>query len=435
MTRVVLFASSLKDILISSQEHSDWTLYLVSHPLVIKELFLDCPSLEKRKIMSGVIKTSIKSASSEGLCMFAYKWLSVLPKARVPQSFNFCNYFELLLSVIETNPDLVVLFSIQLRLFEYCNKDQVQVDHEEIEENMQEEVLGYSQKASTTTELSKSELGESFEHLFSCVTFCSIYYDSSQLEHLCNEQVFCYLFENCRNKAGCRSLASMYLALAHSDRKCFQLIVQLLIEKLRTGQSNELIQTGTNDKSYENSMKLMRLLYLLVMGFKPMNSEAIEQILNVLMKISCSKLEKKEDPYCILFYTKKMIAINLDIRKLAQKKMKNLRDLEGILSNLMQNTQGQGKDLTRLKYCIENFQVIRKLVKNEVKNYFLEDSDTELKDFEISPGSELLHYNHEMSTWIKSTVTMNCEELICIRYENSSVQKWLDPQSDLLHRV
>lgn len=433
--RIVAFASVLKDLLGKSQEQSDWTLYLVSHSPVIKELFLDCPSLEKRKIMSGILRAAVKAASSEGLCMFTYKWLGSLPRAKVPFSYNFSNYFEVLLGILGTTPDLIALFNVQNRLLEFVNGEIIKVDHENIEETAQEEVLGYTPGVTVAAELSKSELGESCEYLAQCIETCAIYYEPAQLEEFCKEKCFMFFFENCKNKASCRCVAKMYLAFAQSDRKCFILVVQLITGKLKSLNSNELIQSSSIEKTSEIFSKFMKILYHFLMNFKPINPENYDQILNILIKISCNKLEKREDPYFILFYLKKMLAINLEIRKLAQKKVKTLKELETVLSNIWQSAQNLSKDLTRLKYCIDCFNTIRKLIKNEVKNYFIEDSDTELKDFEISPGSELLHYNHELSTWIKCTVTLNSEDLICIRYENSSVQKWLDASSDLLHRV
>jgi len=435
--RIVNIAIRLKEILGKNQEHCDWTLYLISHPAVIKELFLDCPAIEKRKIIVGVVKAAVLGGSSEALFLFTYRWIGSLPRAKVPFSFNYCNYFEVLLACIKVMPEIITLFSLHSRLVEYVKGDKILVEMENVEEKAEEDVLGYLGTKGTvvTEELSKSELGESLEYLSHCIESCSIYYEGVHLDILLSESALRLFVEGCKNKSCSRSIAKMYTSLVNNSKLIFIHLAKLISSLLRQYSCGDLIPSSTAEKSSVYFTSLMRIFYHVLLSLKQIFPEKMEEVLTILMSITLDRLQNNQDPHCILVYVKKILANDNELKKMVNKKQKILKEVENFLSAAWYNYQNSNKDLNRLRFCIENFQIIKKLVKNEIKTVFDEDSDLEFKDFEICPGSELLLYSHELNSWIRTTVTMNCTELICVRYENSSIQKWLDPQSDLLHRV
>lgn len=435
--RIVSVAMKLKEILNKTQEISDWTLYLISHPAAIKELFLDCPSIEKRKIMAGVLKTACKNASNEGLFLFTYRWISVLPKARAPSSFNFCNYFEILLACISSMSEVITLFSLHSRLTEYVKGDEILVEAENVDEKTDDEAFGYFGQMTTgkIEELSKSELGESLEYLASCIESCAIYYEDSHLQVLLSESSLKFFIDGCKNKSGSRSIAKMLSSIVGVNKMIFIHIAKNCFSLLKQLSCCELIQSSSVEKSSYSFTCLMRIFYHFILNLRQVFLDKMEEVLTIFMNIAQDKLQNNEDPHAILVYVKKILIIDPEIKKIVQKKQKILKEVENFLSSAWYNYQSSTKDLNRLKFCIENFQIIKKLARNEIKTVFDEDSDSELRDFEICPGSELLLYSHELNAWIRTTVTINCNELICVRYENSQIQKWLDPKSDLLHRV
>ena len=435
--RIVNIAIRLKEILGKNQEYCDWTLYLISHPAVIKELFLDCPAIEKRKIMVGVVKAAVLGGSSEALFLFTYRWIGSLPRAKVPLSFNFCNYFEVLLACIRVMPEIITLFSLHSRLVEYVKGDEILVEIENVEEKVEEDVLGYlgTKKAFTTEELSKSELGESLEYLSGCLESCSIYYEDLHLDILLSESTLRHFVEGCKNKSCSRSIAKLYTSLVNNNKLIFIHLAKLFSSLLRQYTCSDLIPSSTSEKSTFFFTSLMRIFYHVILSLKQIFPEKMEEVLTILMNITLERLQNNQDPHCILVYVKKILINDNEIKKILNKRQKILKEVENFLSSAWYNYQTSNKDINRLKFCIENFQIIKKLAKNEIKTVFDEDSDLELRDFETCPGSELLLYSHELNSWIRTTVTINCAELICVRYENSSTQKWLDPRSDLLHRV
>lgn len=422
--RIASCIMCIKEHLHKNEVLSEWLLDLVSHKHIVKELLMDCPIVEKRRVIVGVVHTAFKQVSSEMQAKFFRKIIIYLPLAKPPMSFNFAQYFELIYRCIKHQTELIFFFEVHLRLLEYVSNEPIQVEKEDCCNVQSTESLGYENYQATDDrfELSRSEYGSSIMYILLSIRLCHHVYENYQLDIFFTENVMNFLLSDAESKFGGRAVGILYAQLCSDD-------------KSYTLKYGKYLIACIEKSVFELHKMYMRPLFWLLYNPDKLQPEKIDNLLlYYYQQMSTNFLSFTELESCLRFLIKLVIRIP-KVKDWVNKKNKELTSIENKLNNVYMKQQVSAKDSGILKNCLNHIDIIRKLVKNmvNIKNY--EDSDNDMIEENVIPGTEIYYFSNEHNDWVKCSVMMNVGELLCIKNEPERLSKWIDSNSEALKKV
>jgi ubiquitin carboxyl-terminal hydrolase 9/24 len=269
------FITILKSKLKTSPEVSTWLLETVSVEPVLKELLLDCPINERRKIIVGLLCHAIFAVDFEGQKSFLGRVLNKLPLAKKPHSKNFAQYFELLYRVVKLYRTLLSENFIIFRLFSYliespdeyppCPEDYI---HSDI-------YLGYDHYTPTEESVSDrftSSENSSIAYLLLTLEHGMEYLKPDQKLHLSSKTMISKLSVEGLNKISAKAVGRLFAKMSKDNSKV-------------SGDCIMILTQGINDNDYDYHKIFMRELTWILKMEDSIQAERVEYAMRNLLKV------------------------------------------------------------------------------------------------------------------------------------------------------
>lgn len=226
--------------LTQTQEHREWLLEVLTVPPIAKEFFLDCPVLEVRRLLVGLVKVSVRDVSQETVRNCVARLLSILPKAKKPHSRYFAQYFNVLAVVIAANPELVEQTKLVQRLLCHLLNDPTTFEDIEHSYRFKDVWLGYNHFTPSEVPediLSSSEKGSHYSHLLAILESCAR--DATpplqDFEVLRRPNIIKAVANEAYTKIGARAVSRLFFSLCQEDlnlsKSYLKVVVELIGEK------------------------------------------------------------------------------------------------------------------------------------------------------------------------------------------------------------
>lgn len=416
--RIVCCFISIKKHLSDSKEISEWMLELISYKYILKELFMDCPVVEKRRVMVGIVYSALKQVSADQQELFFQRLLYNIELAKKPISFNFSQYFELLYKTIKLNPNLISAYSVATRLIKYLKRvpqdplqDPVAYKHSDI-------YLGYDKYTPTgeKSDLSVSENGCSLVFLISSLHLCIETLSDAEINYLYDENTLNFVLTTASTRHGGKVLGQFYGTLCINN-------------KALTAKYGNYLVNGIDKFNADKHKPYMRQLSRLL-GNSDNSPDKIDHIMgNYLKQILNNKKYPLATDSSIDFFIK--IAVKIPaIKDWISKKAKELRWLENVLS------EPSAKQPVKIKEPQKVFSTridtLRKILRGTLSEKDWEDSDNDLVEDNISTGCKVEYYDFQSQRWVSYIVAISSGELLQIKSENEGAVKWVENLDDRL---
>jgi hypothetical protein len=214
------FYKYLQQQLSCSVEHREWLLEVLTVPQTAQELLLDCPILQVRRLVVGLVKAALQNIGGEVVASSAARLLSILPKAKSPHSRYYAQYFHVLACVVIVQPQLVQTTALVQRLLCHILNDPAKFDSQPFSYKYQDIWLGYDNytPSEPSEEIqSVSEKGGHFSYLLFTLEASTPCFSPEEIEVLKRPNVIRSLTAEGYTKIGARAVSRLYLALCQDD--------------------------------------------------------------------------------------------------------------------------------------------------------------------------------------------------------------------------
>lgn len=424
-SRIASCIMSIKEHLHKNKILSIWLLGLFSHKKIVREFFMDCPVLEKRRLIVGLAITAFCQIPSDEKETFFKRVLGFLPLARPPKSFYYTQYFELIFRCLKHYGELILLFEVHQRLLEYINDQNIQIDKSVLAENDRNDIVDYGVyiRKKRESDLSVHENGNKFTYLAMSLILCYQVYEIYEIEIFLSEKVMSLLLRDAENKLSGQAVGKLYGKICTNNKAYTIRYGKFLLDCL------ERAPFGLH-KVY------MRPFFCLLKCLDNHYSEKINFLLSGYYKLLKLKSMFFLELESYLHFLYKLVMILPKVKEWAKKKAKKMKKIKKHLESLKVNTQILIEDLETIKKCLSFIEKIEKAMKNKGKKAEnFEDSDNDGVEEKVRNGNEVFYYSSEHGGWIRCLVMINLGELICVKNEDEKFIKWVDSNSEDLKKV
>jgi ubiquitin C-terminal hydrolase len=218
--KLVDFYKLVQQELSQHVEHREWLLEVLSVPQTVKELFLDCPVLEVRRLLVGLVKSALQNVGEEPVQSFIARLLAVLPKAKKPHSRYFAQYFHILSCTVLTHPELITPTQLVQRLLCHLLNDPTEFQDLPSSYKYTDVWLGYDHSSpieTTDVGTTSSETGSHNAYLLYILENCYLHFTPEEIEAFRRPDLIKALVLEGFTKIGARSVSGLYLSLSQDD--------------------------------------------------------------------------------------------------------------------------------------------------------------------------------------------------------------------------
>jgi ubiquitin C-terminal hydrolase len=220
-SKLLDFFKYIQQELSCSVEHREWLLEVLTVPQTAQELLLDCPILEVRRLIIGLVKQALRNISGEVVASSAARLLSILPRAKSPYSRYYAQYFHALACVVIVQPQLVQPTALVHRLLCHILNEPAKFETPPFIYKHQDIWLGYdtftpSEPSEDVLSISEKK-GSHFSYLLFTLEASFPYFSPEEVEVLKQPNVIRALTAEGFTKIGARAVSRLYLALCQDD--------------------------------------------------------------------------------------------------------------------------------------------------------------------------------------------------------------------------
>lgn len=225
--------------LTQNSEHREWLLEVLSVPQTAKELLLDCPILEVRRLIVGLVKTSLQNVNEEIVQSFIARLLLLLPKAKKPHTRYYAQYFHVLSCTVVTHPELIAPTQLVQRLLGHLLNDASEFPELPYTYKYNDVWLGYDHftppNEPVDAIVTLSETGSHFSYLLFMLDHCSLHLTPEETESLKSPHLIRTLVFEAFTKIGSRAVSRLYLSLSQEDPEVAKTFVKSVLEIIGEG--------------------------------------------------------------------------------------------------------------------------------------------------------------------------------------------------------
>ena len=394
---------------------------MISYKCVLKELLMDCPSIEKRRVIVGLVHSALKQVDTEFLEIFITRLLSNLDFAKKPHSYNFAQYFELIYRTLKLCTPLIQKFSIATRLINYLKKIPQPPLGEEIPFKYNDIFLGYDKYNNTEEkpDLSISEHGCSVVFLIYSLQLCVEELTNDQIEFLFEENLINFLLNDAQTKHGSRILGQFFATLC-------------LNNKTLTLKYGKFLITCIDKVNFDKHKPYMRQLFWLLANNDNIVSEKLDFLLNqYLNQIQSNKKYPLATESSIDFLIK-IVALIPAVKEWIYKKIKSFRWLETVLGDPSTKQTAKTKEPSTPKNPALRVDALRRILRQSFNEKEWDDSDNDILEENVAQGSKVDVYDFQTERWVSCSINLSIGELLWVRNESEGINKWVESLSDTI---
>ncbi|CAG9315438.1 USP34_5 [Blepharisma stoltei] len=436
------FVNMLKEQLKNDPEVSEWLLELVSLKETCRELLMDCPVNEKRRIIAGIIHSAIKSVSALVQENFLKRLLNRLYLAKKPQSKNFSQYFEVIYRLTKFNSDVIHSTQLMSRLLSHILDEKVLYPDFPESYIHNDIFLGYDKYAVIDDESRSdrigSSIGSSFAYLLATLQLGTSSLPPTDIDKLMEKNSMVKLAVEGQNKIGSRAVGQLYATICIHNLAASCQYINILLTFIR-------------EYDFDAFRPYMRQLTWMLKLPDSIQVDRVDYILksfNEIMKDNKNYYRATET--CIDYLFKIMTRIQ-PVREWVLRKYKDIKWIEVWLKDSQYPTaSGMGRSPISIykprtqnwstsnytpKNLADKVEFFKKVMKGSIPDRSAEwDSDGEIDEECLQEGKKLDAIDIAGQKWTKATIVQSMGELIYLRYDGygEKTSRWVDSQSETI---
>lgn len=398
VSRLPNIVNLIKEQLRNNLEVSEWILELITVPPVLKEMLMDCPVVEKRRVIVGAVTSALATVNSDLQEAFLQRLVNRLPSAKSPHSKHFAQYFEMIYKVILINPAYIGSTQLVSRLSKYLLGKAIDLPDFMERYKYEDIYLGYEKsdpsKGPQTDKYSSHEESGSLSYLFAIMNLGVSYLSTEEAMQLLEKGTMSKLSSQCTTKLGARSIGQFYSGLCCNNKEACQSYIDILTKHL-------------SENDYDSQKPYLRQLTWIIKLEDSQTEERIEYALKSLLnQMKENKQYYKTTELCIEYFFKLITKVSV-IRDWAYKKVKEFKWIETWLKDNQFPTAPSGLKSTMSIYKPHNTQwgsstpfisrnntekieFFKRILKSSVQMQAdMWDSDQEMKDEDLQPEKRI----------------------------------------------
>jgi ubiquitin carboxyl-terminal hydrolase 9/24 len=433
LSKIPEFMQQLEENLKRFENVREWMSEVICVKGVLKELILECPIAEKRKLIVGVFDLAFEGLSNR----FRVKvFSSMLNKFKLATSSKFStSYFELLFILAKRDPEACSRCEVVPVILSYLKNEEFTVNNPEEYEN-EDIYLGYTSdfpETDRTDKFSCDETGKSLSYVGALLGLFVDYFTPDQVKQVFDKSIMDVLIQ-INHKIGTRYIGLMYSKLCTKSKE-------------KTKEYNSVLVSAFKDNDFDKAKIYFRQFTALLKVEDEFQSERTEIVLKSLIDtIKEYKNYSKITEVSIDFIFK--IAGRIPAaREWIYSKIKEIRWIEAWLkdSSYQQSRQSINmykKNTTSIipapqssRSNSDRYELIKKLFKAQFPDQSSEwDSDDDIPPEFWKSSEKICIYDPMIQKWVKGIVLHNLVGLISVRIENTidKQNKWYEIQSDFI---
>lgn len=417
-TRIFQCLKRMKELLKGNQGFCEWVLEMATVKFVLKELLMDCPVIQKRRLVVGLLIAVYRQVDEPVQETFFLRLLQHLDLARKPVSHNFCQYFELIFRVTQLSPGFNKKFNLTSRLMSYL-KTIPQIPESLPDFKNKDIFLGYENYApENKAELSIGAGGSSLVFLLKSLSKTDL--KSEDNEFLFTEENLNMLSSEAGSRYTGQTIGKFLSELCRDNKNYTVKYGAFLID-------------GIDQVNHDKHKSYMRQLFELMSLQDSLTAERSDSLLFKYFKqIQNNKKYPLATESSIDFLLKVSAKIPA-VRDALFRRKSEVKLLESSLPDPVKRPAPVSKEPFIVKNPFLRLENLRKLIKGQFNQIQLEDSDGEIFNADIQKSKSLEYFEVQAQRWIPCQVVCHSEEIVCVK--NEGVNQWVDTLSDYLRVV
>ncbi len=231
----------LHDKILEDPDTALWYLEVISNKPVFKELFLDCPVTEKRRLVITIAKAALRAVGLDDQLIFLKRMVNRMPYANKPYSKYFAQYFEMLSFMTELNPALVIESNLMDYLIRYLIGDTQSMEMQEESYRFDDILLGYEGNEITEDMREDDSFfwessGASLSFYFLTLAKCKNYMSPEHKRILLTDKIIYKLVAWADSKKACKEIAKLLVELTKIDQNLTEFLVTVVLKGIKDSQ-------------------------------------------------------------------------------------------------------------------------------------------------------------------------------------------------------
>ena len=443
LSRLPSFVNLLKENLKNSPEVSEWLLETVTVEPVLKELILECPVTEKRRVILGVIHAALRCVETSQHDSFLKRLLNKLNLARKPYTKHYSQYFELIYRVCKLSPELFSANEILPRLISHIFEDKRHFRLFPEEHKHKDIFMGYDRykpdQESRVDRFSYNDSGASYSYLIATLQLGTEFISSKEMAKLLEPMSMLKLCDEGNTKVGARAVGHLYATLCYENRDHSFNFIKVLKKRL-------------HESDYDTQKPYLRQLTWMLKINDSFASDRIEFAMKAFLdQMRENKQYFKATELC-LDYLFKVCSRITAVKEWISKKNKEVKWIESWLketqyptTSYMQPSRPSSMSIYKPKTVqwgssqnyiarsnLEKLELLRKLMKGSIPDKSDDwDSDYDIPEEKLQPGLKV-DVQDSTGKWFRAVIIHSIGELVYVKQEGpiDKNSKWVDVQSD-----
>lgn len=419
------FVNMLKEQLKNNSDISEWVLELVSVKEIIKEILMECPVNEKRRIIAGIIHAAVKAVAPQVQENFIKRMLNRVHMAKKPLSKNYSQFFEVIFRLVKLNSELVYQTQLMSRLISHLLDDKHQYAEYQESYNYSDIYLGYD-KYHITDDESRTDrnyigIGSSFAFLLATLQLGTRSLSPSDIDKLLEKNVMIKLAIEGSNKIGARAVGQLYATLCiHNQQASIQFI--------------NILGTFIREYDFDGFKPFFRQLTWMLKLQDNLQNDRVDLALksfNEIMKENKNYYRATETCIDYLF---KIITRITPVKEWILRKMKDIKWIDTWLKDNQYPMAGR-TNITLYKPRSQNWnnsgyqpkgnldriEFMKKIAKGSIPDRSLDwDSDFEVDEEALQEGNKIDAID-SAGRWSRATIMQSIGELVFLKLDRKSV--------------
>ena len=420
--RIVDIIKRIKDKLPQKPALCEWLLELASVPQVTKELLMDCPVVEKRRLVVGLLHTAAANSDKSIQELFIKRLLAQIDQACRPESFNFANYFELIFRLSQLNIWSMSSLGLGQRLMRYLRK--MPQESLIIDEYKNSDIyLGYNHFTHCEKqEPSIGANGSSLAFLYKTLASFTNGLRAEDSEYFFQETSLDSLLVESQSRFAAKAVTTLLCKLCKDHKTNWKNYGSYLIN-------------GVDKEDYDKHKPYMRQLFALL----SINDSLTAERTSALMTRFFEQLKKNSKfPVATESSVDFVIKCAAKISAVAnwiQKNKNENRILGSVLPEPVNRNPAKSKDPFIVRNPLLRLENLKKVTKGNYAAVDLEDSDGETFEGDLQKGAGLEVFEVSLQKWVPCSVLINGQEIVQIKNEAEGINRWVDRLSDFLRVI
>jgi len=423
-----------------SKDNKEWLLEVFTVPQITKELFLDCPILEVRRLLVGLFKASLIGVDESIVFNSAARLLTNLPRARKPFSRYFAQYFNILACIVLSSPSLIQDLKLAQRLLCHLLNDPAKFEEIPFTYKNSDIWLGYDNftaKENSEELFASSEKGSHFSYLLHALEASASQFSTEEIEVLKRPNIIKAIAIEGFTKIGARAVSRLYLSLSQDDLQLSKTYLGVVVEligerdfdfvKIYFRLLNQYLKVRCSLQELRVDFCLTELNEVMKQNrqYYKFTEACLEALLRMATRIHCVRFWFTDN--------------SKEFRWLEVWLQENLYPPSGVQGSrtvMYKSSQWSAVTPANPKSNADKVDFLKRLFKGTLGDRSTDwDSDDDFSQQEVRVKQRFDILDHTLTQWVRAEVVVSMGELLMMNYESNGerLTKWEDLESEYMY--